>query len=129
MGKNTKAKDTVQDGMEKNQADHEMEEEPALVNNSKVIPDLDKISKEIWHLKKEIKDCTFGDDLRNDVRKDLNEFKQVINQKFAKLTTEQQLYCGKMNDVELQMEKHENWPLEGNTARMDSLGQQKNATG
>lgn len=100
--------------------------EPALVSKSKLIPDLDKISKEIWDLKGEIKDClrTLRDNLRNDMRKDLNEFKRDQPKVcFTSHRTPAPLWENEWSWVA--MEKLSNWALEANAALVDSLGQQK----
>lgn len=52
--------------------------------------------------------------LRSDVKKNLDDFKQEINQKFARLSAKQQLYSGTISEVEVWLEKLENWAIEAN---------------
>ncbi|KAI3376846.1 hypothetical protein L3Q82_000421 [Scortum barcoo] len=89
--------------------------------------DLEIISKEIQDLKTETKDAlrTIGETLRSDVKKDLDDFKQDINQQFAKVAAEQQLQSGKINEAESQIEKLELWAQEANNALIISLREQK----
>lgn len=66
----------------------------------------------------------FGEMLRSDVKKDLDDFKQDINQQLAKVATEQQLQSGKINEAESRIKKLEHWAQEANNALI-SLREQK----
>lgn len=89
--------------------------------------DLETISKEIRELKTDIKDAlrSFGETLRNDVKRDLDDFKQDINQQLVKVATEQQLQSSKINEAESRIEKLEHWAQEANNALIISLQEQK----
>lgn len=98
----------------------------ALLGSSKTEmgSDIEIISKEIRDLKTELKDAlhVFGETLRSNVKKDLDDFKHDINQQLAKVATEQQLQSGKINES---IEKLELWAQEANNALIISLREQK----
>ena len=126
---------TAQDEAENALADLEMEEEGGHETTCFELADseagmrsgLANISKDIKDLKTEMKASfrAFGEDLRRDVKRDLDDFKKGINQEFSKLGTEQQLQSGRLNEAETRLEKLESWALEANNALITSLKEQK----
>lgn len=136
MGRKTQVIQTrnmAKDKMEKLLANCEMETDGGQEtthlagSEAKMCPDLEIISKEIWELKAEIQDAfrTFGETLRSDVRKDIDDFKQDISQQLAKVTAEQQLQSGKNNEAESRIENLEHWAQEANNTLIISLNEQK----
>lgn len=136
MGRKTRqthTKNTTTDETEEPLANGEMEEDGGhdtthlTASEADMGSDIEIISKEIRDLKTEIKDAlrSFGETLRSDVKKDLDDFKQDINQQLAKVATEQQLQSGKINEVESRIEKLEHWAQEANDALIISLREQK----
>ncbi len=83
----TQTKNTAKDEIEKSlancvmEADSNRETTYRAGSEAETGSDLEIISKEIRDLKTEIKDAfrAFGETLRNDVRKDPNDFKQDIS--------------------------------------------------
>ncbi len=129
----TQTKNTAKDEIEKSLAncvmeagsDHETTHRAG--SEAETGSDLEIISKEIRDLKTEIKDafCVFGETLRNDVRNDLNDFKQGINQQLAKVAADQQLQSCKITEAETRIEKLEHWAQVANDALISSLNEQK----
>lgn len=89
---------------------------------------LENISKEIRGLKAEIREDfnAFGQSLRSDVKKDLDNLKQDIHQRFTSLSTEQQRQGERLEEAETRLEQLENWALEANDNLLLSLKHQKN---
>ena len=136
MGRKTRlaqTKSTTTDEMEEPLANRETEEDGGqdtthqTASQAGMGTDLENISKEIRDLKTEIKDAlrSFGETLISDVKKDLDDFKQDINQQLAKVATEQQLQSSKINEAESQIEKLEHWAQEANNDLIISLQEKK----
>lgn len=59
------------------------------------------------------------------MKRDLDNFNKEINQRLTLLTTEQQLQSRRVNEVEVGVERLENWAQDANEALLLSLKQQK----